>query len=75
MTGEMESLPDDGAATATVRLRNDPRSLRPISGGYLAEQGMQWEPNPRNEKLKGHVYNSKEASSGGQRRDGGWVWL
>ena len=26
---------------------------------------MQWEPDPRNEKLKGHVYTSKEASSGG----------
>ena len=45
--------------------------VAPYQRGYLAEQGMQWEPNPRNEKLKGHVYNSKEASSGGSGATGG----
>jgi hypothetical protein len=45
--------------------------VAPYDRGYLAEQGMQWEPNPRNEKLKGHVYNSKEASSGGSGATGG----
>jgi len=39
--------------------------------GYLAEDGMLWESNSRNAKLKGHVYNSKEASSGGAGSAGG----
>jgi hypothetical protein len=45
--------------------------VAPFERGYLAEKGMQWEPNPRNEKLKGHVYTSKEASSGGAGASGG----
>ena len=45
--------------------------VAPYERGYLAEEGMQWEPNPRNEKLKGHVYTSKEASSGGAGASGG----
>lgn len=45
--------------------------VAPYERGYLAEQGMQWEPDPRNEKLKGHVYTSKEASSGGTGATGG----
>jgi hypothetical protein len=45
--------------------------VAPFERGYLAEEGMQWEPNPRNEKLKGHVYTSKEASSGGAGASGG----
>ncbi|MDP7408107.1 MAG: DUF4266 domain-containing protein [Luminiphilus sp.] len=32
---------------------------------------MLWESNPRNAKLKGHVHNSKEASSGGAGSAGG----
>ena len=45
--------------------------VAPYARGYLAEEGMQWEENPRNEKLKGHVYTSKEASSGGAGAAGG----
>jgi hypothetical protein len=32
---------------------------------------MLWEEGPRNAKLKGHVYTSKEASSGGSGAAGG----
>lgn len=45
--------------------------VAPYERGHLAEQGMQWQPNPRNEKLRGHVYTSKEASSGGTGATGG----
>ena len=45
--------------------------VAPYERGYLAEEGMQWEESPRNEKLKGHVYTSKEASSGGAGAAGG----
>ena len=45
--------------------------VAPYDRGYLAEEGMQWEENSRNEKLKGHVYTSKEASSGGAGAAGG----
>ena len=45
--------------------------VAPYERGYLAEEGMQWEENPRNEKLKGHIYTSKEASSGGAGAAGG----
>ena len=45
--------------------------VAPYERGHLAEQGMQWEENARNEKLKGHVYTSKEASSGGAGAAGG----
>ena len=46
-------------------------TVAPFDRGYLAEDGMQWESNPRNAKLKGHVYTSKEASSGGAGSAGG----
>ena len=46
-------------------------TVAPYDRGYLAEDGMQWESNPRNAKLKGHVYTSKEASSGGSGSAGG----
>ena len=46
-------------------------TVAPYDRGYLAEDGMQWESNPRNAKLKGHVYTSKEASSGGTGSAGG----
>ena len=39
--------------------------------GYLAEDTMQWEADARSAKLKGHVYTSKEASSGGASAAGG----
>ncbi|MEK9654807.1 MAG: DUF4266 domain-containing protein, partial [Halieaceae bacterium] len=38
---------------------------------YLAEAGMQWEMSSREAKLEGHVYTSKEASSGGSGSAGG----
>lgn len=46
-------------------------SVAPFDRGYLAEEGMLWEESPRNAKLKGHVYTSKEASSGGSGAAGG----
>ena len=45
--------------------------VAPFERGYLAEEGMLWEGSPRNAKLKGHVYTSKEASSGGSGVAGG----
>ena len=39
--------------------------------GYLADQTMQWEMNGRETRLEGHVYTSKEASSGGAGSAGG----
>ena len=39
--------------------------------GYLAEPGMQWELSRREAKFAGHVYTSKEASSGGSGAVGG----
>ena len=46
-------------------------TVAPYDRGYLAEDGMQWESNSRTAKLKGHVYTSKEASSGGSGSAGG----
>ena len=53
----------------TACVATDP--VAPYDRGYLAEEGMQWEESARNEKLKGHVYTSKEASSGGAGAAGG----
>ena len=39
--------------------------------GYLAEDTMQWEPDARSARLKGHVYTTKEASTGGAGAAGG----
>lgn len=46
-------------------------SVAPYDRGYLAESGMQWESDAREGKLAGHVYTSKEASSGGAGAAGG----
>ena len=45
--------------------------VAPYERGHLSETGMAWEPDSRNAKLKGHVYTSKEASSGGAGAAGG----
>ena len=45
--------------------------VAPYDRGYLAEEGMTWEADVRDAKLKGHVYTSKEASSGGAGAAGG----
>ena len=47
------------------------KTVAPYDRGYLAEDGMQWEESSRNARLKGHVYTSKEASSGGASAAGG----
>ena len=47
------------------------KTVAPYERGYLAEDGMQWEESSRNARLKGHVYTSKEASSGGAGAAGG----
>ena len=46
-------------------------TVAPYDRGYLAEEGTLWDESPRNAKLKGHVYTSKEASSGGAGSAGG----
>ena len=46
-------------------------AVAPYDRGYLAEDGMAWEAAPRGATLKGHVYTSKEASSGGAGAAGG----
>ncbi|MDG2461113.1 MAG: DUF4266 domain-containing protein [Luminiphilus sp.] len=45
--------------------------VAPWDRGYLAEAGMQWDLSSRDAKLEGHVYTSKEASSGGTGSAGG----
>ena len=45
--------------------------VAPYDRGYLAEEGMDWDADVRDAKLKGHVYTSKEASSGGAGAAGG----
>ncbi len=45
--------------------------VAPYERGYLSETGMAWEMDSRSAKLKGHVYTSKEASSGGAGAAGG----
>jgi len=45
--------------------------VAPYDRGYLAENGMKWEIDSREAKLAGHVYTSKEASSGGSGAAGG----
>ena len=47
------------------------KTVAPYDRGYLAEDGMQWEESSRTAKLQGHVYTSKEASSGGAGAAGG----
>jgi len=46
-------------------------SVAPYYRGYLSEEGMAWEHDARHARLKGHVYTSKEASSGGAGAAGG----
>ena len=45
--------------------------VAPYERGHLSEAGMAWELDTRSAKLKGHVYSSKEASSGGAGAAGG----
>ena len=49
-------------------------SIEPVAAwerGYLAKECMQWGALGRERKLAGHVYTSKEASSGGSGAAGG----
>lgn len=49
-------------------------SIEPVAAwerGYLAKDAMMWDPYPRESKFAGHVYTSKEASSGGSAAAGG----
>ena len=46
-------------------------TVAPYDRGYLSEEGMDWQADVRDAKLKGHVYTSKEASSGGAGAAGG----
>ena len=49
-------------------------TVQPVAAydrGHLSEDGMAWDSDKRNAKLEGHVYTSKEASSGGAGAAGG----
>lgn len=49
-------------------------SVEPVAAwerGYLAKDAMQWDAFPREGRFAGHVYTSKEASSGGSKAAGG----
>ena len=49
-------------------------AIEPVSAwerGYLADPAMQWDRGKREAKFAGHVYTSKEASSGGAGAAGG----
>lgn len=49
-------------------------SIEPVAAwerGYLAKDAMQWDAFPREGRFAGHVYTSKEASSGGSKAAGG----
>ena len=48
-----------------------PEPVAPWERGYLADPAMQWQRSPREAKFAGHVYTSKEASSGGSGAAGG----
>ena len=58
-------------AVAQLAACSSVETVAPYDRGYLSEDGMQWDESPRNAKLKGHVYTSKEASSGGAGSAGG----
>ena len=58
-------------ATLQLAACSSVNTVAPYDRGYLAEDGMQWEQSSRNAKLQGHVYTSKEASSGGAGAAGG----
>jgi len=46
-------------------------SVQPWQRGELAKPTMAWDPDPQRAALAGHVYFSKEASSGGAGVGGG----
>ena len=46
-------------------------TVEALDRGYLAKDTMQWEADARSARLKGHVYTSKEASTGGAGAAGG----
>ena len=48
-----------------------PEPVAPWERGYLADPAMQWQRSPREATFAGHVYTSKEASSGGSGAAGG----
>lgn len=39
--------------------------------GDLARTAMQWEPDPMESAMRSHIYNAKEAASGGIGTGGG----
>jgi hypothetical protein len=46
-------------------------SVQPWERGSLARPDMQWQPDVMEARLRGHIYYSKEASSGGSGAAGG----
>ena len=58
-----------GVALLAGGCANEP--LKPWDRDLLAEQKMQLVPSPLDEYLNEHIYNSKEASSGGHGVGGG----
>ncbi|MCH1493210.1 MAG: DUF4266 domain-containing protein [Luminiphilus sp.] len=58
----------------TLSLLSGCAGIEPVPAwerGYLADEGMQWQATAREAKLEGHVYTSKEASTGGAGAAGG----
>ena len=47
------------------------KEVDPWDRGYLAENSMKWSKSAREEKLKTHIYVSKEVSSGNSGSAGG----
>ena len=46
-------------------------TVQPWERGALAREEMQWEPDTIESRLRGQVYTSKEAASGGAGAAGG----
>ena len=59
------------AITCSNQLHAQIETVEAWDRGYLAEDTMQWETDARSARLKGHVYTSKEASTGGAGAAGG----
>jgi hypothetical protein len=74
MEAIMKSVLRTGAVLAALAAQAGCVQMETVEAwdrGYLAEDTMQWETDARSARLKGHVYTSKEASTGGAGAAGG----
>ena len=70
----MKNVLRTGAVLAALTAQTSCMQMEPVEAwdrGYLADDTMQWETDARSARLKGHVYTSKEASTGGAGAAGG----